>query len=62
MSFEYPVVRLTCDECREAQIDIPVEPAGKADENVIVPREYLGWKVSDTRQICPECDAKLEEN
>lgn len=60
--FTYPVVRLKCDECSEAEIDIPVVPPGEGDKLVIVPREYLGWKSSDVRQICPPCDAKLDGN
>jgi hypothetical protein len=61
--FSYPVVRIGCDECRESEIDIPVHPPGKggAGQMVFVPPGYQGWRLSDTRQICPECDAKLEE-
>jgi hypothetical protein len=62
MSFTYHSVRLTCDECLKAQIDIPVEPAGEGGKTVEVPREYEGWKVTDARQICPACDQKLEGN
>ena len=62
MAFSYPVVRISCDECREEDIDIPVEPPGSGSTTVDVPREYLGWKISDARQICPACDAKLEGN
>ncbi len=57
----YPVVRLTCDECGEAEIDIPVVPPGEGEKIVEVPREYRGWKVNEVRQICPNCDRRLDE-
>jgi len=60
--FCYPIVRLLCDECREAEIDIPVVPPGSGQATVVVPREYQDWRVSDARQICPACDAKLDGN
>ncbi len=59
--FVYPLVRITCDECLEAEIDIPVVPPGKGAQVVSVPYEYQGWRISDERQVCPSCDAKLEQ-
>jgi hypothetical protein len=50
-----------CDECRESVVKVEVAAPCQLGTTVWVKPELApGWLLTNTRQICPRCDAKLE--
>jgi len=64
--FAYPLVKITCDECRAATLDWTIEtqrvPFGAPPLVVFVPEDAGGWRITAVRQLCPACDFQLEQD
>lgn len=63
----YPTILVKCSECPETTtIPLDFNPVTftQADP-VIIPEDFENWRIRDGldgRDLCPKCDALMEEN